>query len=256
MGLDRLLNIYQAYTITKISAYNKQMLIAHYAQCEKIGELQQQIKVANSVSRNILKNQLKEIELREEQKFYKGLAFNMNEVYEKISSITDTNLQTFYSNLLLSKILENLKECQDNLDEINDKEYCKKLQNKCNAFLNNITRRTQYTDSPLNKLLIFEQDYKNKVAERRILLRNKKSELAQYKKRLDTIHKKDILSKKLKKRIYFRLHNLTLFNVSPRYYCTSKQYINKTSISNRFFYFVGYIFNPIILTTTVLSKNK
>lgn len=199
MGLDRLLNIYQAYTITKISTYNKQMLIAHYAQCEKIGELQQQIKVANSVSRNILKNQLKEIELREEQKFYKGLAFNMNEVYEKISSITDTNLQTFYSNLLLSKILENLKECQDNLDEINDKEYCKKLQNKCNAFLNNITRRTQYTDSPLNKLLIFEQDYKNKVAERRILLRNKKSELAQYKKRLDTIHKKDILSKKLKK---------------------------------------------------------
>ena len=175
------------------------MLIAHYAQCEKIGELQQQIKVANSVSRNILKNQLKEIELREEQKFYKGLAFNMNEVYEKISSITDTNLQTFYSNLLLSKILENLKECQDNLDEINDKEYCKKLQNKCNAFLNNITRRTQYADSPLNKLLIFEQDYKNKVAERRILLRNKKSELAQYKKRLDTIHKKDILSKKLKK---------------------------------------------------------
>ena len=158
--------------------------------------------------------------------------------------------------MLLSKILENLKECQDNLDEINDKEYCKKLQNKCNAFLNNITRRTQYTDSPLNKLLIFEQDYKNKVAERRILLRNKKSELAQYKKRLDTIHKKDILSKKLKKRIYFRLHNLTLFNVSPRYYCTSKQYINKTSISNRFFYFVGYIFNPIILTTTVLSKNK
>lgn len=101
--------------------------------------------------------------------------------------------------MLLSKILENLKECQDNLDEINDKEYCKKLQNKCNAFLNNITRRTQYTDSPLNKLLIFEQDYKNKVAERRILLRNKKSELAQYKKRLDTIHKKDILSKKLKK---------------------------------------------------------
>lgn len=199
MGLDRLLNIYQAYTITKISAHNKQMLIAHYAQCEKIGELQQQIKVANSVSRNILKNQLKEIELREEQKFYKGLAFNMNEVYEKISSITDTNLQTFYSNLLLSKILENLKECQDNLDEINDKEYCKKLQNKCNAFLNNITRRTQYADSPLNKLLIFEQDYKNKVAERRILLRNKKSELAQYKKRLDTIHKKDILSKKLKK---------------------------------------------------------
>lgn len=174
MGLDRLLNIYQAYTITKISAYNKQMLIAHYAQCEKIGELQQQIKVANSVSRNILKNQLKEIELREEQKFYKGLAFNMNEVYEKISSITDTNLQTFYSNLLLSKILENLKECQDNLDEINDKEYCKKLQNKCNAFLNNITRRTQHTDSPLNKLLIFEQDYKNKVAERRILLRNEK----------------------------------------------------------------------------------
>lgn len=55
MGLDRLLNIYQAYTITKISAYNKQMLIAHYAQCEKIGKLQQQIKVANSVSRNILK---------------------------------------------------------------------------------------------------------------------------------------------------------------------------------------------------------
>ena len=67
---------------------------------------------------------------------------------------------------------------------------------------------------------------------------------------------KRYIKQETKKRIYFRLHNLTLFNVSPKYYCTNKQYINKTSISNRFFYFVGYIFNPIILTTTVLSKNK
>lgn len=199
MRLDRILDIYQAYTITKISAYNKQALIAHYAQCEKIGELQQQIRVANSISKSILENQFKETKHREAQKFYKGLAFNMNEAFEKISSIKDANLQTFYGHLLIGKILANLKECQDNLDEISDKEYCKKLQNKCNTFLYNIARHTQYIDSPLNKLLRFEQDYKNKVAEKRTLLRNKKSELAQYKKLLDSIHKKDKLNKKLRK---------------------------------------------------------
>lgn len=36
MNIDRILNIYQSYSLTKISAINKQMLIAQYAQCENI----------------------------------------------------------------------------------------------------------------------------------------------------------------------------------------------------------------------------
>lgn len=177
MDIDRILNIYQAYSITKISAINKQMLIAQYAQCEKINAIQKQLDVANSVSRRILENQLKEIQQRETQKYYKNLAFKMSEAFEKIISVTDINLQTFLCSIILDKLLANIKECQTNLEEIRDKEYCKDLINKCNTLLDNISIRHDYLNSPFYIMQNNEQDYNNKVSDKKNILKAKRIEL-------------------------------------------------------------------------------
>ena len=60
MDIDKLLSIHQSHSLMKIGAINKQMLIAQYAQCEQISALQKQISASNSISRQILENQLKE----------------------------------------------------------------------------------------------------------------------------------------------------------------------------------------------------
>ena len=199
MDIDRILNIYQAYSITKISAINKQMLIAQYAQCEKINAIQKQLDVANSVSRRILENQLKEIQQRETQKYYKNLAFKMSEAFEKIISVTDINLQTFLCSIILDKLLANIKECQTNLEEIRDKEYCKDLINKCNTLLDNISIRHDYLNSPFYIMQNNEQDYNNKVSDKKNILKAKRIELNEKKYTLKNLINRELAERKTKR---------------------------------------------------------
>lgn len=199
MDIDRILNIYQAYSITKISAINKQMLIAQYAQCEKINAIQKQLDVANSVSRRILENQLKEIQQRETQKYYKNLAFKMSEAFEKIISVTDINLQTFLCSIILDKLLANIKECQTNLEEIRDKEYCRDLINKCNTLLDNISIRHDYLNSPFYIMQNNEQDYNNKVSDKKNILKAKRIELNEKKYTLKNLINRELAERKTKR---------------------------------------------------------
>ena len=199
MDIDRILNIYQAYSITKISAINKQMLIAQYAQCEKINAIQKQLDVANSVSRRILENQLKEIQQRETQKYYKNLAFKMSEAFEKIISVTDINLQTFLCSIILDKLLANIKECQTNLEEIRDKEYCRDLINKCNTLLDNISIRHDYLNSSFYIMQNNEQDYNNKVSDKKNVLKAKRIELNEKKYTLKNLINRELAERKTKR---------------------------------------------------------
>lgn len=199
MDIDRILNIYQAYSITKISAINKQMLIAQYAQCEKINAIQKQLDVANSVSRRILENQLKEIQQRETQKYYKNLAFKMSEAFEKIISVTDINLQTFLCSIILDKLLANIKECQTNLEEIRDKEYCRDLINKCNTLLDNISIRHDYLNSSFYIMQNNEQDYNNKVSDKKNILKAKRIELNEKKYTLKNLINRELAERKTKR---------------------------------------------------------
>lgn len=199
MDIDRILNIYQAYSITKISAINKQMLIAQYAQCEKINAIQKQLDVANSVSRRILENQLKEIQQRETQKYYKNLAFKMSEAFEKIISVTDINLQTFLCSIILDKLLANIKECQTNLEEIRDKEYCRDLINKCNTLLDNISIRHNYLNSSFYIMQNNEQDYNNKVSDKKNILKAKRIELNEKKYTLKNLINRELAERKTKR---------------------------------------------------------
>ena len=61
MKADTLFNIYQSYSLAKISALNKQNLIALYAQNEQLSKLNKELAKSNSVTQQILKNQIKEI---------------------------------------------------------------------------------------------------------------------------------------------------------------------------------------------------
>lgn len=199
MNIDRILNIYQSYSLTKISAINKQMLIAQYAQCENIKAVQKQLDIANSVSRHILENQLKEIKQREAQKYYKNLAFKMNEAFEKITSLTDIHLQTFLCSIILDKLLANIKDCQTNLEEIRDKEYCKDLINKCNTLLDNISKRHDYLNSSFYIMQNNEQDYNNKVSDKKNALKAKRIELNEKKYTLKNLINRELAERKTKR---------------------------------------------------------
>jgi len=129
-NIDRILRVQQTYQLTKIGALNKQMLIAQYAQCEQISALQKQIQQSNAISRQILENQLMEFQYREKIKYYKSLAYNMNEAVSVISDETNPALQVFLGNLFLEPIAINIKESKDNIEDISDKSFCKEVENK------------------------------------------------------------------------------------------------------------------------------
>ena len=76
-NIDRLLSIHQSYSLEGIKRLNVEMLKAQYAQCEQLTQLQKQIDQGNKISMQILRNQIREIENRERQKFYKAMVFNL-----------------------------------------------------------------------------------------------------------------------------------------------------------------------------------
>ena len=110
MDIDRLLSIHQSHSLMQIKAINKQLLIAQYAQCEQITALQKEIKTSNGIARQILKKQIEEIQHREQQKYYKALAFSMKEAVENIKTEKDLNFKCFLCDLYAKTILEKLQE--------------------------------------------------------------------------------------------------------------------------------------------------
>ena len=166
--IDRILRlqIHHSYELRKISMLNKQMLIAQYAQCEQISALQKQIRQSNSISRQILENQLKEFQYREKIKYYKSLAYNMNEATSFISNETNSTLQTFLCNLFLETITINIKESKDNLEDISDKSFCKEVENKISNIREQINQnRIEYQESEFPNLINWEGYYEKKKAD-------------------------------------------------------------------------------------------
>lgn len=131
MKADTLFNIYQSYSLAKISALNKQNLIALYAQNEQLSKLNKELAKSNSVSQQILKNQIKELERQEKCRYYKNLSFNLSQAIGMLENEENTNFRIFSSNLFLPIIRELAKESTQNLEEIADKEYANNLVQKC-----------------------------------------------------------------------------------------------------------------------------
>lgn len=131
MKADTLFNIYQSYSLAKISALNKQNLIALYAQNEQLSKLNKELAKSNSVTQQILKNQIKEIERQEKCRYYKNLAFNLSHAMGLLENEESTNFRIFACGLFLPIIQEMAKEAIQGLEEIADKEYANDIVQKC-----------------------------------------------------------------------------------------------------------------------------
>ena len=160
MNIDKLLSIHQSHSLMKIGAINKQILIAQYAQCEQISALQKQIAVSTNISRQILENQLKEIKHKELQRYYKSLAYAMNEATQYIETEDDVIFKCFLYELYSKPIIENTLEAKNNLEEITDKEYCEKIRIRIQA-IESIYSSSQhiYTESEFSHLLSAQTIY-------------------------------------------------------------------------------------------------
>ncbi len=154
MNIDRLLSIHQSHSLMAVSAINKQILIAQYAQCTQITALQKEIATANSISRKILENQLKEIKHLETLKYYKSLAFSMRRATNYILNEDDCNFKYFLFELYSNTILSHTSEAKSFLEDITEKEYCQTIEEDIRYIQSDYNNHIdQYNQSDFSKLL-------------------------------------------------------------------------------------------------------
>lgn len=126
-NIDRLLSIHQSYSLEGIKRLNVEMLKAQYAQCEQLTQLQKQIDQENKISMQILRNQIREIENREQQKFYKAMVFNLAIFCDHIEKIEPITLRAFILPMYATYIEGAAKDAMEHLEEIPDKTHCQSI---------------------------------------------------------------------------------------------------------------------------------
>lgn len=192
MDTNTLLNIYQSYTLTKVSEINKQSLIAAYAQNEQLNKLNKELSRANRTSDQILRNQIKEIELREKQRYYKNLTFNLSLVMTSLENEDNVNFRIFASELFLSPVCNMAKDAIQELDEIADKEYAQNIIKRAHSLSDNDKAYIEsYQDSPWATVLDTKSKINTGITKE---IRNKKKEI-----RLTTIRKNEAYKKEEQK---------------------------------------------------------
>ena len=192
MDTNTLLNIYQSYTLTKVSEINKQSLIAAYAQNEQLNKLNKELSRANRTSDQILRNQIKEIELREKQRYYKNLTFNLSQVMTSLENEDNVNFRIFASELFLSPVCNMAKDAIQELDEIADKEYAQNIIKRAHSLSDNDKAYIEsYQDSPWATVLDTKSKINTGITKE---IRNKKKEI-----RLTTIRKNEAYKKEEQK---------------------------------------------------------
>ena len=133
MKTDTLLNLYQSYTLTKVSELNKQSLIALYAQNEQLSQLNEELARANRTTEQILRNQIKEIEQKEKRRYFKNMTFNLSQALDLLENEENVNFRLFASRLFLSPIRDMAKDAVQELEEIADKEYAQNIVKRTNV---------------------------------------------------------------------------------------------------------------------------
>lgn len=184
-NIDRALNIYQSYSLAKISSLNKKTLAMQYAQCGEINKLEKSIsrelQAVNKLNKQILENQLKEIKHKEQIKFYRKIAFDAKEAIEIMDSQDNLMFKCFLCEIYAKPLGLLLEDAKNNLEEISDKEYCsiwnKKLES-CIQTLN--TLYDQFHKSAYHDIISerdsFEKE-KYEIDKKREELENKRSGL-------------------------------------------------------------------------------
>lgn len=135
--INTFLNIHQSYELRDIKKTSKKQLEVLIANNKELQKINAEAKLANATNKQILENQIKEIQVKEEQKYYKSLSFNMSETIECISKIKDNTLKYYFVLNNYERIKNTLLIAIDSLDEITDKQYNKNLIEKLNDIYEN-----------------------------------------------------------------------------------------------------------------------
>lgn len=159
MKTDTLLNIYQSYTLTKVSELNKQSLIALYAQNKQLSQLNEELARANRTTEQILRNQIKEIELQEKRRYYKNMTFNLSQALDLLENEENVNFRIFASGLFLSPIRDMAKDAVQELEEIADKEYAQNIVKRVKVLFENDNKYIDsYQNTPWSTFLSFKSN--------------------------------------------------------------------------------------------------
>ncbi|MFN5794068.1 MAG: hypothetical protein ACK455_04670, partial [Bacteroidota bacterium] len=156
---DRILNIHQSVKLTQVVNLNKELLNAQLRQNQKLNSLDSKLAEANSLSRQMLQNQIAELKRHEEQIFYKSLAFNCFEIIEKLETIEDINLKTYFVLTYSEKLKANLEKAKETLEELSDKSQIKIYIGRLSTLSNCIINSSEFINSQLSYLNDTISDY-------------------------------------------------------------------------------------------------
>ena len=191
MKTDTLLNLYQSYTLTKVSELNKQSLIALYAQNEQLSQLNEELTRANRTTEQILRNQIKEIEQKEKRRYFKNMTFNLSQALDLLENEENVNFRLFASGLFLSPIRDMAKDAVQELEEIADKEYAQNIVKRTNVLTeSDKTIYDSYKNTPWATFLSIKSQIEQD-------LKTKKKEIRQISNHLN---EKEIITKKYKEK--------------------------------------------------------
>ena len=191
MKTDTLLNLYQSYTLTKVSELNKQSLIALYAQNEQLSQLNEELTRANRTTEQILRNQIKEIEQKEKRRYFKNMTFNLSQALDLLENEENVNFRLFASGLFLSPIRDMAKDAVQELEEIADKEYAQNIVKRTNVLTgSDKTIYNSYKNTPWATFLSIKSQIEKD-------LKKKKKEIRQIS---DHLNEKVIITKKYKEK--------------------------------------------------------
>lgn len=168
--IDRVINIYQTYSVAKISALSKQTLIAQHAQCEQITKLertlQKELRSLQRVNQNILENQIKEAKKSENIKYYRLIAHNCRQAIYIIQEQSDPIIKLFCLELFQEPFSMFLQEAKNNLEEISDLDYCAESINLLHSIRESVSdSQNDYTSSPFHTMLLENQPYLNELSQ-------------------------------------------------------------------------------------------
>ena len=191
MKTDTLLNLYQSYTLTKVSELNKQSLITLYAQNEQLSQLNEELTRANRTTEQILRNQIKEIEQKEKRRYFKNMTFNLSQALDLLENEENVNFRLFASRLFLSPIRDMAKDAVQELEEIADKEYAQNIVKRTNVLTeSDKSFYDSYKNTPWATFLSIKSQIEKD-------LKTKKKEIRQIS---NYLNEKEIITKKYKEK--------------------------------------------------------
>ncbi len=160
-NFDRGVSIFVAANSYKSRRLNEDILAQQYENNQQLSALRREIHESNEISKQILQNQLKAEENKEIQRFYKALSFNLSETLELISKIDDDLILYYVTTNFYEKIRLNIIEANDNLEEILDKTFTKKLLDNLNSLKNKADLSSNdFNQSALSKIDHLISDFK------------------------------------------------------------------------------------------------